>query len=117
MILNITLSLLLIGPLRHGGLALANSLATIIETIVLLIILRGRLGGLESGALLRSAGRTAVATAVMGGAILWFTAWTQTSHIVWRAGGAVLLGAAVFLAVSLVTHSAELRSLRSALRR
>jgi putative peptidoglycan lipid II flippase len=117
MILNITLSLLLIGPLRHGGLALANSLATIIETIVLLIILRGRLGGLESGALLRSTGRTVVATAVMGGAILWFTAWTQTSHIVWRAGGAVLLGAAVFLAVSLVTHSAELRSLRSALRR
>jgi putative peptidoglycan lipid II flippase len=117
MILNITLSVLLIGPLRHGGLALANSLATIIETVVLLIIIRGRLGGLEGAALLRSAGRTAVATVIMGGTILWFTAWTQSGHIVWRAGGAVLLGAAVFLGVSLITHSAELRSLRSALRR
>jgi putative peptidoglycan lipid II flippase len=117
MILNRTISLLLIGPLRHGGLALANSLATVIETVILLIIIRGRMGGLESGALLRSAGRTAVATAVMGVALLWFTAWTQTSHIAWRAGGAVLFGAAVFLAVSLVTHSAELRALRLALRR
>jgi hypothetical protein len=53
----------------------------------------------------------------MGVALLWFTAWTQTSHIAWRAGGAVLFGAAVFLAVSLVTHSAELRALRLALRR
>jgi putative peptidoglycan lipid II flippase len=117
MILNIMLSVLLIGPLRHGGLALANSLVTILETVVLLAIIRRRLGGLEGGALLRSAGRTALSTAAMGSSILWFTAWTQSNHTVWRAGGAMLLGAAVFLGASLITHSAELRSLRSALRK
>ncbi|RKZ27135.1 murein biosynthesis integral membrane protein MurJ [bacterium] len=37
--LNIALNLLLIGPLKHGGLALATSLASIIHTILLLIFL------------------------------------------------------------------------------
>ena len=44
--LNILLSLLLIGPLAQGGLALANSVATILEMLVLLYLLRRRLGQL-----------------------------------------------------------------------
>jgi len=43
MTLNIALSLLLIRPLAHGGLALANSLATLAEMGVLLLFLRRRL--------------------------------------------------------------------------
>ncbi len=43
MSLNIALSLLLIRPLAHGGLALANSLATLAEMGVLLLFLRRRL--------------------------------------------------------------------------
>lgn len=47
MTLNIVLSLLLIRPLAHGGLALANSLATLIEMVVLLALLRKRLVGVD----------------------------------------------------------------------
>jgi len=117
MMLNIMLSLALIQPLRHGGLALANSLATIVEAVLLLLILRGRLGGLENGALARSAARTGLAAGVMGVAILWFATWTAASSALLQAGGAVIIGSILFLVVSTATRSDELRVLSSLLRR
>ena len=41
------------GWMPHGGLALANSLATFLEMIALLVIMRKRLGGLEGGRILK----------------------------------------------------------------
>jgi putative peptidoglycan lipid II flippase len=117
MILNVILSLVLIQPLQHGGLALGNSLATIVETVLLTAILRSRLGGFESATLLRSAAKTGLATTVMGVAILWFTATTGTSPALVQTGGAVLVGGFLFLAVSAITRSEELRALRSIVRR
>lgn len=68
-VLNLLASLVLIGPLGHGGLALALSLAGLAEMTVLLIVLRRRLGPLLRG-LAGSLGRTALATAVMVGLLL-----------------------------------------------
>jgi putative peptidoglycan lipid II flippase len=67
---NIGLGIGLMGPLGHGGLALANSLAVSAEVLVLLAILRGRLGGVEGGRTLRSLGQVLLATLVMGLAVL-----------------------------------------------
>jgi putative peptidoglycan lipid II flippase len=117
MILNVVLSLVLIRPLQHGGLALANSTATIVETVLLLTILRGRLGGIENATLLRSAAKTGLATTVMGVAILWFTTSTETSSSLVQAGGAVIVGGLLFLVVSAIMRSEELRALRSIVRR
>ena len=44
---NITLGIVLMGPLNYGGLALANSLAVTGEVLALLLILRRRWGGVE----------------------------------------------------------------------
>jgi len=117
MVLNITLSLLLIGPLLHGGLALANSVATFIETIVLLVILRGRLKGIEGRTLLSSVGKTSVAAIVMGLGVSWYAAWTAEAHVLVRAGGSIAVGAALFVGVSLVVRSEEVRILKGVLRR
>ncbi len=117
MALNVILSLLLVGPLLHGGLALANSLATILETAVLIVLIRGRLGGVEGRALLRSAAKTTLAAAIMGLAALWFSAFSHGSHILVRAAGAMLLGAVLFLIGSLLLRSNELRALRLLIRR
>ncbi|HUV74457.1 MAG TPA: murein biosynthesis integral membrane protein MurJ [Anaerolineae bacterium] len=117
MLLNIIFSLALIAPLQHGGLALANSLATILEIVVLLVVIRGRLGGFDGRALMRCAVKTGLAATVMGLAILWYTATSGASHVALRAGGGVLFGGVVFLIVSLATRSEELRGLRSILRR
>ena len=78
MLINVALSLLLwngfagLGLPPHGGLALANSAATALEGLVLLALMRRRLGGLEVPDLLRATGLSALASAGMGLA-LW--AW------------------------------------------
>jgi len=64
--LNITLSILLSGLMGLGGLALAYSVANTIETIVLLAIMRGRLGGMDGAHVLTSVLRIVVAAAIMG---------------------------------------------------
>jgi len=117
MILNIILSLLLIRPLLHGGLALANSVATIIETSVLLVILRGRLGGVDGQRLLRSVAKTSLAALVMGFGVYWFVGLSQGSHILIRGGGAIVLGGTLYLAMSLLLRSEEVSALRRILLR
>jgi putative peptidoglycan lipid II flippase len=62
---NILLSLLLIQPLAHGGLALANSVATLMEAAVLLWLLRSKLGGWEERRVAQTAARSLAATGVM----------------------------------------------------
>jgi putative peptidoglycan lipid II flippase len=66
---NILLGILLVGRMGHGGLALANSLAISGEVLVLLLILRGRLGGVEGWQTLRMLGRVCAATILMGTAM------------------------------------------------
>ena len=117
MLLNIVLSLLLLGPLQHGGLALANSIATTLEMIALLWLLRKRMGGLEAGTLASSLWRTGLASLALG-IIVW--GWQQAPGV----SGAWLkvlfclpLGAGVYLAVAWLTQAEELQALRHLLRR
>ena len=51
---NIVLSLILMGPLKHGGLALATSFSAALQSTVLLFILRKRLGRLDGHKILSS---------------------------------------------------------------
>ncbi|CCO07607.1 murein biosynthesis integral membrane protein MurJ [Desulforamulus hydrothermalis] len=66
--INLAFSLLLIGPLKHGGLALANSLASLANTAMLAWFLNRRLPGLLNAGLAKFAGQTALATAAMAAA-------------------------------------------------
>jgi len=47
MALNVVLSLILIRPLAHGGLALSNTVATTLELMGMMFLIRRRLGGIE----------------------------------------------------------------------
>ena len=117
MILNIILSLLLLGPLLHGGLALANSVATIVETVVLLSILRRRLGGIGGRGLLRSLAKTTLASMVMALGIHWLNGATRGTQILIHGGVPLVLGAGVYLATSLVLRSEELATVREIVQR
>lgn len=117
MLLNIVLSLLLLGPLQHGGLALANSIATTLEMIVLLWLLRKRLDGLDGEMLTPSLWRTGLASLALG-IIVW--GWQQAPGV----SGAWLkvllclpLGAGVYLTVAWLLQAEELQALRHLLRR
>lgn len=66
MILNTVLNLLLMGPLQHGGLALATSLAALFNVAMLIYYLRKRLGLMGGRKILRSTLKMASAAIAMG---------------------------------------------------
>jgi putative peptidoglycan lipid II flippase len=118
MALNVVLSLALIqvigqpGSLVMGpfaGLALANTLATTLETVTLLVLIRPRVGGLDGRTMVASLSRAAVASLVMG-LVLW-----ALLPLIDRVGllvgtlGAIALGGALFWGVAWVIRSDEAR--------
>jgi len=72
------------GWMPHGGLALANSLATFLEMIALLVIMRRRLEGLEGGRILKGVlFATTAALAMSIAIILWLnSAITQAAILI-----------------------------------
>lgn len=95
----------------HGGLALANSLATTLEMFALLGLMRRRLSGLDSKRLLASSARTAGASAAMGLA-LWLWLGLGQAWPMWlTALGGVAVGGAVYWAAALLIGSEEARAL------
>ncbi|GIK73934.1 MAG: lipid II flippase MurJ [Chloroflexota bacterium] len=108
---NIILSFLLVGHLSFGGLALANSLATLVETIVLLWLFSRRLpSGLGWQTLLPAMLKTLAATAAMT-----MTAWAWGRWVyenVYQSGQmavnddwlTILVGAPLALLIYLLVH-------------
>lgn len=107
MSINILLSILLgslflrIGWLAIGGLALANSIATGLESIVLLIILRKRMNGLEGRKILILLGKVIAAVALMGAALGWLVEGTALSDGLLLIIGAIA-GAGIYAILLLV---------------
>jgi len=66
MVLNIVLNLVLMGPLQHGGLALATSLSALFNVVVLTNFLRKRLGLLGGRKILSSTIKMSIAAGAMG---------------------------------------------------
>ncbi len=75
LVANVVLCAVLVRPLQHAGLALATSLASVVNFASLYYLLRRRIGGLEEGALVGSLFRTAGMAAVMGG-LCWLLSGT-----------------------------------------
>ena len=70
LIVNAVFSVALMFPLKHGGLALATSIATAVNVGMLWVILRRRIGKLLDREFYHSLGRTSLASLVMWGVIL-----------------------------------------------
>jgi putative peptidoglycan lipid II flippase len=88
------------GWMPHGGLALANSLATALEAAALFIVMRKRLNGIEGGQVLRASGAAVLAAVVMGlGLAAWGWAARDLGKWVIAPGGVVIGGGLYFLAV------------------
>lgn len=136
MVLNIVLSLVLVNWLSFGGLALANSVATLLETVLLFWLLRGRLGrvgvaSVDVKRVLLSMLRAAVAASGMYGTVwLWLFGLDRGLVDVfgWAAAdgdarwialfGGLIIAAATYAAISLLLKSEELApAVRSVLRR
>ncbi len=112
MALNIVLSLVLgrpaeAGGMAHAGLALANSIATILEMIVLVVLLARRAEGLPWGELGASFGRITLSAGAMG-IVLWSFLYYLGESSAWLvAMGGIALGALMYLLASLLVRAPE----------
>ncbi|MDH7497991.1 MAG: murein biosynthesis integral membrane protein MurJ, partial [Syntrophomonadaceae bacterium] len=109
--LNLALSLLLIGPLRHGGLALAGSLAATANMVLAYAFLRRRLPQLPEARLLGSLARILLACAGMGAAVLAASRTLPALLDTAALGGQALL-AALCVALGVLVYAGLLLLLR-----
>lgn len=98
------------GWLPHGGLALANSLVTAVESVVLLMIMRKRLNGLEGKKLWQGVGVALLGTGLMSAAILLWMKFFAASGALVVLAGALLVGVVVYALVMWLFKVPELRS-------
>jgi putative peptidoglycan lipid II flippase len=100
-----------LGWMPHGGLALANSLATALEVTILLMLIRRRVGGLDGRRVL-AGGAQALVTALAMGAALWGWLGLTAGRPDWlRLGGGVIIGAGLYGLGALALGIPEARGL------
>jgi putative peptidoglycan lipid II flippase len=89
------------GWMPHGGLALANSLATALEMGTLLWLMHRRVGGLDLKRIGAAALAAGLGVAVMGAVLIPFTGMVKTAAIM-TAGGVILGGLTYVLVMGLL---------------
>ena len=115
MSLNLALSFLFtwlfrkLGLMPHGGLALANSTATLIESVILLALMRKRLDGLEENKLLLSFNKALIAGAGMAAVILLLNSTLHISSQILNVGLSVAVGMASYAILLVVLKTEELK--------
>jgi putative peptidoglycan lipid II flippase len=113
-ILNILLSIVLMGPMKHVGLALATSLSSAVNLVLLVFMIRRSIGRIGGASLLLSVSRSLFCALVMGFcvhtlAISFFTPYNGSSFKT-TTGLAlcILAGVAVYAVLTRIMKSPEL---------
>jgi putative peptidoglycan lipid II flippase len=116
-IANIILGIILMKPLAHGGLALATSLASMLNLGLLAYALRARMGALGARKIAQSVARVILSSAGMG-IVVWATAGTifplenrTSSGLLTGVAACIGIGLSFYGVISFVLKSPELSSL------
>jgi putative peptidoglycan lipid II flippase len=123
LVVNAVCSVTLMFPLKHGGIALATSIASAVNVGMLWVILKRRVGAILDGEFTCSVAKTALASLVMGASIFIIGLLTP-----WNASGpfsarlmylllCVVGGGVAYFAAALLFGSPELMLLTGSLRR
>lgn len=121
-IVNVCASLLLMGPMAHRGLALAISIASSVNIVILFLVLRKKIGSFLDAQFGPSIMRCLAASLVMGAAmatLLVLMGWDVNGPFPARLvmlAAAMATGIAVFVPAALVLKSGEMIFLRDRLR-
>ncbi len=113
MLLNIVLNLILMGPLKHGGLALATSLSSLFNALLLIYFLKKRLGKIGGRKILTSTLKLAFSATVMGLAIYfcdqaWFDPLASLGERALVLTGCIFFGVFIFTLLSYLMKNEEL---------
>jgi putative peptidoglycan lipid II flippase len=119
---NIILSIILMRFLLHGGLALATSLASILNLGLLVSALKHRIGRLNLKSIIASLSKSTMAAIIMG-ACVWAISlqvipdYTQTTKALFIGlTGCIVVGLILYGALSLLLKSPEVRQLTAIVR-
>ncbi len=112
MVLNMVLSVLLLPRLGHAAMALANTVATSLETVLLLWLLARRMQGLGWAELGTTALRAGVAAAIMAAALAWMASEGSSVPPLLLGSAGLLLGALLYLLAALALRMPELEVVR-----
>lgn len=114
---NILLGLMLMKPLAHGGMALATSLAAMLNLGILLAVLQRRLGGLDWRSIGASLARSILSAAVMAVGV-WAVSRAMlsdphptTAQLALGLGASITAGVLIYAAAAWAAGSVELRDL------
>ncbi|MCL5023883.1 MAG: murein biosynthesis integral membrane protein MurJ [Nitrospirae bacterium] len=114
---NLLLSLALMGPLRHAGLALANSLASGVNFLLLFYFLRRKMGRIDAKKIFASFLKICIASVVMG-IFGWFLLhgdlWTisgKTAEKTIYLSGTVMVCFCIYLIISFLLRGEEMHYL------
>lgn len=113
LVTNVLLSLMLMQPLRHSGLALANTLASVVNFVLLFVFLKKKLVSLNAQRIVSSFVKTLIASVVMGalGMLLlhgdWWTHHADTLQKAFALAGTISACIIVYIMLSFVMRNEE----------
>ena len=122
-VLNLLFSLALMGPLKHGGLALASSLSALGNMLLLSWFLRKKIGPFGGRAIGVSGAKAVLASVPMAAAVFFIVRsidWSRPGVRLLKGGvlgGAVLAGMAIFLVAAHLLACEEARDIMGVLRK
>ncbi|HUV15383.1 MAG TPA: murein biosynthesis integral membrane protein MurJ [Pelolinea sp.] len=102
-----------IGWMPHGGLALANTAATLLESILLLALMRRRLNGLEESRILVALMKALIAGAVMGLLIWQIYDFMDGYSLIGRTATSILAGILSFGILLVIFRTDEVARLNN----
>ncbi len=122
MVLYISFSVLLMGPLRVGGIALALSIASVFNFIVLFFLLQKKIGHIPKKSIGISALKSAFSAAGMGVAVWLFAGKFDFDQMVFVqklgiVAAAISIGIVVYVVLTLLFGHEDLRTLKYVLSR
>jgi len=113
---NVLLGIILMKPLDHGGLALATSLASILNLGLLVRALRMKLGSLGWRSIAHSICKSSICSVIMGLGVWWAALFIVPTdnrtllNLFWGVGGCIAAGICIYGVFSFVIKSPELDS-------
>jgi putative peptidoglycan lipid II flippase len=115
--LYISLSILLMNPLRVGGIALALSISSSFNFVVLFYLLERKIGRIPKRSILISALKSAFSASGMGAVVWYFVKHFDFDQMVFNQkfgilAAAVSLGIVVYLVLNLLFSHEDLKSLK-----
>jgi putative peptidoglycan lipid II flippase len=104
-------------PLRHGGIALANAISSSANFVLLIILLRKKIGRVDARKIISSFFKALFASLIMGFVgyfILPGTMWTESGNVLKKSGylmSTIILCVLIFVVISYISKSSELKHL------